>query len=309
MCTHPDLVGRRSLGKLEHLQMLHLQPCRDGMRWVQVFDDAPLLSELVLTGSPDNFPRSLPWNQMNKFTFSGESELWTVDQILALPWELMPIHSSFFAHASMKWSAEAPGQCRAVSCRASTIELRLKIVNRSQRALGKLLSRLTFTNLSKLTLRPLYTSGNPTWCQEEFKQLRTQSMFENTLTHLTLLFVIKQTELLETLRTLPALEFLRIGDTVQPALVNIVNNDLLHTLAVPGSMLQNLREFEAEVPHGPHGISRPALSAFMTRNSILLDTPTLKATFFVEKEYERNVKQRLKTVPGCQWAVLEFSGV
>ncbi|KAK7053608.1 hypothetical protein R3P38DRAFT_3576652 [Favolaschia claudopus] len=206
----PDcLVG--ATGKLERLEKLYWIRTRgtdESWKDIQVFQDAPRLTELVFDGFSSSLPK-LPWAQIDTCTC-----------FLPQNFECRYLPLTVLLHASCTSSYRIVLDLRSGSDESWNLEISSEVQNLeiwfstiTSVVTGKLFDCLTLPRAKTLGLRLARHFHPPVWHCDSFLALAERSQFYNGLVNLAIEKVqVEDTDLLRCLEVLPQLLSLDISD-------------------------------------------------------------------------------------------------
>lgn len=189
-------------GNLGRLEKLHIA---GSWKRVDIFREAPRLTEITLRGEIDNVP-DLPWAQLLTFTYFGAPAA----DCFSLLTHGSNIRTATFRIDSRGMDFPEPRQLASSDVRSITFELAVD----TSLHVGRFFDSLTLPCLESFAFcRHDDATIQPIWAQNQFLALAHRSQFNTHLTRLEIHAVITDEELLNCLAVLSKLEELEISDS------------------------------------------------------------------------------------------------
>ncbi|KAK7053616.1 hypothetical protein R3P38DRAFT_1462541 [Favolaschia claudopus] len=209
-CTTPPDRLAGATGKLDRLEKLYLIRTRNAdQSWkeVQVFQDAPRLTELEFDGFPSSLPK-LPWAQINTCTC-----LLLVDSGCRYHPLTVLLHASCTSSYRIVLDLWDSGEPWNLEISSEVQNLQIWFSRSRSVVTGKLFDCLTLPRVKTLGLRLAHDFHPPVWHCDSFLALAERSQFYNVLLNLAIEKVqVEDTDLLRCLEVLPQLLSLDISD-------------------------------------------------------------------------------------------------
>ncbi|KAF7290162.1 F-box domain-containing protein [Mycena indigotica] len=231
-------------GRLENLEVLDVQVGEQNPGVVSnpylyalmpTFDYAPKLRRFAFTGDLRNLIRSMPWHQLELFTYSSCSNEQLLNPALlrCIPLAKLPPKAILCLRAVLEISHSSWTEMRPVppiACMVHCLVLQLSRTSNETDdvSLGNIFASLSLPLVSQLHIAPRMISVPklhlPLWSRAQFSALSERSGFGMTLRHLILFVEISVDDLLHALTDLIQLEELWITDPAlgKPALITDV---------------------------------------------------------------------------------------
>ncbi|KAJ7057619.1 hypothetical protein C8F01DRAFT_1371746 [Mycena amicta] len=202
-----------------------------------LFAVAPLLRCVLFAGKPRNIP-SLPWSQITDFTYSSMQNPFTPADCRTLPLNELPrgsaVQLDVLVSTTFDDDVDSPQRTRESLLGSLNLQFVAKDTwDDKKAALGCILDTLTLPALTTFSLKPRSRVVEfPVWNPYKFAQLSERSGFGARLSSLTIIALISDVELLDTLTSLPNLVDLVITDLPLKHHI-LVTDNLLRALIIP----------------------------------------------------------------------------
>ncbi|KAJ7061686.1 hypothetical protein C8F01DRAFT_1138114 [Mycena amicta] len=210
-----------------------------------LFEVTPLLRRVVLEGKPQHVPSEsfrLPWGQITEFKYAEGFHVFTPTDCRRLPLSELSQGCAVELEVVMldDISATDDGVDFLQRTRESlmgSLEVSVTVIENDELEykgawLGCILDTFTLPALTRFSLQPGWPHGNLSWNHDKFSQLSERSGFGEHLFSLTILAEISEAELLDTLKSLPNLAELVIGDVPREDHI-LVTDSLMRALTIP----------------------------------------------------------------------------
>ncbi|KAJ7066204.1 hypothetical protein C8F01DRAFT_1019471 [Mycena amicta] len=237
-------------GKFAQLRTLALHVGNAFPAPSNLFEVAPRLRDVFFLGNTRNMPL-LPWSQITDFKYS--TGLFDATDCRRLPLSELPRGSTVQLYAAATPDDNVDSR-QTIESLMGSLELYFMMQANTRddkkTALGSILDNWALPALTRFTLAPRPDVNSiPVWNHAKFAQLSERSGFGARLSSLTIIALISEAELLDTLKGLPNLVDLVISDLPFWDHILVTDNLLRALIILPSSPDPEPTRSAVLVPH------------------------------------------------------------